>query len=90
VLVCIARDPGSRLRDIAMAVGITERRAFAIVDDLTAAGYVLKERDGRRTRYQVQTHLLLPGADDTGPTIGMTLALLATPASDERRDDPRP
>jgi hypothetical protein len=39
VLLCIARDPGARLRDIAVSVGITERSAFAIVSDLAVAGY---------------------------------------------------
>jgi DNA-binding MarR family transcriptional regulator len=50
-LLCIARDPGVRLRDIAATLGITERTAFGIVADLTEAGYVLKTRDGRRNRY---------------------------------------
>ena len=54
VLVCISHDPGVRLRDIAAKLGITERSAYAIVTDLTAAGYVVKEKDtdGRRNRYQ--------------------------------------
>jgi uncharacterized membrane protein len=56
-LLCIADDPGVRLRDIAATLGITERSAFAIVTDLAAAGYVVKERDGRRNRYEVQHHL---------------------------------
>ena len=50
VLVCIAHDPGVRLRDIAERVGITERTAFGIVTDLADAGYIVKERDGRRNR----------------------------------------
>ena len=44
VLVCIAHDPGMRLRDIATTVGITERTAFGIVNDLIAAGYVVRTR----------------------------------------------
>ena len=47
VLVCIAYDPGVRFRDIATMVGITERSAYGIVDDLVAAGYVVKDKDGR-------------------------------------------
>jgi len=58
-LVCIAKDPGLRLRDIAAALGITERSAYGIVAGLTDAGYVLKERDGRRNRYEIQKHLPL-------------------------------
>ena len=52
VLLCVARDPGMRLRDIAATVGITERSAFGIMTDLTEAGYVVKQKDGRRNRYQ--------------------------------------
>ncbi len=52
MLLCIAHDPGARLRDLAASVGITERSAYAIVTDLTAAGYVVKQKDGRRNRYQ--------------------------------------
>ena len=56
VLVSIAHDPGVRLHDIAATVGITERRADPILTDLTAAAYVVKDKDtdGRRNRYQIQ------------------------------------
>ena len=57
VLLCIARDPGVRLRDIAASVGITERSAFGIVSDLAAAGYIVKEKGGRRNRYRVEADL---------------------------------
>lgn len=60
VLVSVARDPGIRLRDIAAAVGITERAAHRILSELIDQGYVLREREGRRNRYQVQTDLPLP------------------------------
>jgi len=59
-LLCIARDPEVRLRDIADNLAITERRAYGIVTDLTEAGYVVKHKDGRRNRYQIQDHLPLP------------------------------
>jgi hypothetical protein len=81
VLVCIAHDPGVRLRDIATTVGITERRAFAIVTDLTAAGYVVKAKDGRRNRYQIQTHLPLREAIGREQTIGEVLDVLADPGT---------
>jgi DNA-binding MarR family transcriptional regulator len=55
-LACIARDPGVRLREIADVLGVTERRAFGIVNDLTKAGYVVKDKDGRRNRYRNKTH----------------------------------
>ena len=60
VLLCIAHDPGTRLRDVAARVDITERSAHAIITDLTAAGYLVKQKDGRRNRYQIQAHLPLP------------------------------
>jgi DNA-binding IclR family transcriptional regulator len=53
VLVCLASDPELRLRDVAERVGITERAAQQIVRDLEQAGYVVKERVGRRNRYKV-------------------------------------
>ena len=77
VLLCIAHDPGVRLRDIAAGVGVTERTAYGIVTDLTEAGYVVKHKDGRRNRYQIQAHLPLPEPDSRERTIGEILALLA-------------
>jgi DNA-binding MarR family transcriptional regulator len=59
VLTCVAHDPGIRLRDIAAAVGITERAAHRIVSELVEEGYVLREREGRRNRYQVVPELPL-------------------------------
>jgi MarR family len=77
VLLCIAHDPGVRLRDIAAGTGVTERTAYGIVTDLTEAGYVVKHKDGRRNRYQIQAHLPLPETDSRERTIGEILALLA-------------
>jgi DNA-binding transcriptional ArsR family regulator len=76
VLLCIAHDPGARLRDIAAALGITERSAHGIVTQLAEAGYVLKERDGRRNRYQIQHHLPLPEKISRERTIGDVLDVL--------------
>ncbi|MEZ5116462.1 MAG: MarR family transcriptional regulator [Candidatus Nanopelagicales bacterium] len=53
VLLSIHDDPDARLRDIATRVGITERAAQLIVQDLERAGYVRKERVGRRNHYTV-------------------------------------
>src|SRR3989454_8592713 len=76
VLVCIAHDPGVRLRDIAAMLGITERTAYGIVTDLTEAGYVVKDKDGRRNRYQIQAHLPMREAVSRERTIGEVLELL--------------
>jgi len=77
VLLCIARDPGVRLRDIASSLGITERSAHGFVTDLTAAGYVVKQKNGRRNRYQIQAHMPLLEPASQEPAIGEVLALLA-------------
>ena len=53
VLLAIAADPDRTLREIAEVVGITERAAFRIVEDLVAAGYLTKEKVGRRNTYEV-------------------------------------
>jgi DNA-binding IclR family transcriptional regulator len=76
VLLCIANDPGIRLRDIAARLGITERSAYGIVTDLTQAGYIVKLRDGRRNSYQIQRHLPLPDTTGRQRTVGEVLALL--------------
>lgn len=75
-LLCIAEDPGTRLRDLAAALDVTERTAFGIVSDLAAAGYVVKEKDGRRNRYQIQPQLPLPDPIGRERTIGEVLDLL--------------
>jgi DNA-binding MarR family transcriptional regulator len=54
VLLCIARQPDVRMRDVAAMVGVTERAVQRIVADLENAGYLLHERDGRRNRYEVR------------------------------------
>jgi hypothetical protein len=75
-LLCIAHDPGVRLIDIAASLGITERSAYGIVDDLAKGGYVVKEKDGRRNRYEVQGHLPLPDPVIRSATVGEALAVL--------------
>jgi hypothetical protein len=53
VLICLARDPKLRLRDLAEQVGITERAVQGIVKDLVAAGCLTRHREGRRNRYDI-------------------------------------
>jgi hypothetical protein len=77
VLLLVAHDPGVRLRDIADSLDITERSAFSIVSDLVEAGYVIKEKDGRRNRYHIQAHLPLPEPSSQERTVGEVLVLLA-------------
>jgi DNA-binding IclR family transcriptional regulator len=75
-LVCIARDPGARLREIADVLDVTERHAFGIVNDLVEGGYVLKEKEGRRNRYRIQHHLPLRAPVGREATIGEVLRVL--------------
>jgi hypothetical protein len=77
VLLLVAHDPGVRLRDIAASLDITERSAFGIITDLVEAGYVIKEKDGRRNRYHIQAHLPLPEPTSQERTVGEVLVLLA-------------
>jgi hypothetical protein len=70
VLLCVAHDPGMRLRDIAASLNITERSAFGIITDL------VEEKNGRRNRYHIQAHLRLPESDGRERTVGEILALL--------------
>jgi DNA-binding transcriptional ArsR family regulator len=88
VLVCIADDPGVRLRDIAATLGITERTAFGIVTDLTEAGYVVKDKEGRRNRYRIQDYLPLRMAVGREPTIGEVLGVLIDTAATESEQPP--
>lgn len=84
VLECIAADPSARLRDIAAAVGVTERTAAQIVGDLERAGYLTKTRDGRRNRYEVHGELPLRHARHRHRTVGDLIRVLATPPGSAR------
>ena len=75
-ILFIAGNPDARLRDLAAALEVTERTAFGIVADLTEAGYVVKERDGRRNRYEIQRHLPLRDQLGRQRSIGELLELL--------------
>ena len=83
----IAGRPDTRLRDLAEVLGVTERTAFGIVTDLTEAGYVVKEKDGRRNHYEIQAHLPLPETIPRERTVGELLELLVDfePRSRTRR-----
>jgi len=87
-LLFIAENSEGRLRDLASALDVTERTAYAIVVDLTEAGYVLKEKDGRRNRYHIQEHLPLPDSIDHERTVGEVLDLLVD-VRRRRRSRPR-
>lgn len=80
-MLFIAANPEARLRDLGDALGVTERTAFGIVVDLTAAGYVVKERDGRRNRYHIEENVPLRDGISQERTIGQLLDLLVDRSS---------
>ena len=77
VLLCIAREPGARVRDLALRVGITERAIQRILGELEEAGYVRKEREGRRNRYDVRSDLPLRHPVERHNRVAALLALAA-------------
>ena len=85
VLLCIAHDPGIRLREIGERVGITERAAHRIVGELVDAGYISRERRGRRNHYTVQLKRRLPDALARDQRVGDLLDVLI-----RRRSEPSP
>lgn len=80
VLLCIARDPQIRLRDVAEQVGITERATQSIVAHLEASGYLERTRVGRRNAYRLHGDAPLRHPLEEKHTIGELLGLLDAPA----------
>lgn len=78
VLILIAQDPEIRGRDIATKVGITERATQAIIADLVNAGYVERERRGRRNYYRVNLNLPLRHAVEATHTVGDLLKVIGS------------
>jgi predicted transcriptional regulator len=90
VLVCIADDPGVRLRDIGDRVGITERATHRIVTELAAAGYITRERHGRRNRYTINDDVALPDPVARERSIGQLLGVLMGRRAGNSGDDHTP
>lgn len=80
VLMCVAENPNVRLRDVAVQVGITERAAQRIVTELEEAGYLEREREGRRNSYRLHTAMPLRHPLDSDHRVGELLALFARPS----------
>ncbi|GAA1077734.1 helix-turn-helix transcriptional regulator [Nocardiopsis metallicus] len=76
VLLCLARDPYIRLRDVAEAVGITERATQRIVADLAEAGYLERTREGRRNHYRLHPELPLRHPLERDHAVGDILRVL--------------
>jgi DNA-binding Lrp family transcriptional regulator len=82
VLLSIAHNPAIRLREIGDAVGITERAVHRIVSELAQAGYISRQRVGRRNRYTIEPDLPLPDPLARERRIGDLLTLL-----EQRREE---
>ena len=88
VLTCVANDPGIRLREIAAAVGVTERAAHRIVSELVEEGYVLRERRGRRNHYTVVANRPMRHPLVQEREIGELLEVLIGSKTGKRADTP--
>lgn len=85
VLFCIAGDPQVRVRDVAAAVGITERAVQKILSELEEEGYLVREKDGRRNRYEIRAALPLRHPIERHCAVSSLLAILAETKSPKRR-----
>lgn len=84
VLVALAADPEARIRDVADAVGITDRAVQEILRDLVEGGYVIRTKEGRRNRYRVVRRTRFRHRLESGLSVGDFLDLLRDPAADPR------
>ena len=84
VLLCVARQPGARIRDVAQRTGLTERAVTSILFDLCEAGYLSKQRLGARNFYELHPEQPLRGADEDGHQVGEVLGLLLDPGAAKR------
>jgi DNA-binding Lrp family transcriptional regulator len=90
VLVCIAQDPGIRLRDISERVGITERAVHRIVVELAAGSYITRERNGRRTRYAIKADVQVPDPVARHQSVGALLEVLTGATGETPAGKPQP
>lgn len=87
VLVCIAHDPGIRVRDIGERVGITERAAHRLVAELASAGYITRRRAGRRNTYTINAHRPVPDQVVRERNVGELLDVLVVASPDGGREE---
>ena len=80
VLICLARDPRTRIRDLAAMVGITERAVQGILNDLESAGCIVRHREGRRNRYEVRPDRPMRHPVERGHVVGEIIDVLGPTA----------
>jgi DNA-binding IclR family transcriptional regulator len=76
VLLCVTEEPDIRLRDLATRVGISERAVKRIVADLEHAGYISRERQGRRNHYEIHGEAAIAGPMTRGLQLSALLSAL--------------
>ena len=76
VLVCLARDPDVRSREVAQQVGITERRVFKIISDLEESGVIVRRKEGRRNHYDFSFETRLRHPLEENKTVGDLLKMV--------------
>ena len=87
-LLCVAQNPGMRIREIAQAVGVTERRVQGILAALEEAGYVTRVREGRRNRYEVHADLPLRHPVERHQQVSELLSLVLGRGARRRGGEP--
>lgn len=88
VLLCIAADPTLRVREMAGRVGITERATMRIIGDLEAAGYLVRQRVGRRTAYRLRLDRPMRHAAEAGRSVRLLVEALSAPGGRRQPDGP--
>jgi len=77
VLLCLARAPELRLRDVAAEVGVTERAVQRIVADLEEGGYLVRRRSGRHNEYEINDTLPLRHALESHQNVQALVRLVS-------------
>lgn len=90
VLLCLARSPALRLRDVALEVGVTERAVQRIVADLEEAGYLTRHRSGRQNAYEINLDGPMRHPVEARATVGTLIALVGPPPRRPQRAAPQP
>jgi DNA-binding MarR family transcriptional regulator len=80
VLICLAENPDTRLRDVAQRVGITERSALRLVTQLEQGGILLRVKEGRRNSYVIEPNEQLRHPIEAHCTVGELLETILSPA----------
>jgi predicted transcriptional regulator len=73
VLVCLLREPGLTLREVAARVGITERMVQRIVGELEEGAVITRSKIGRRNSYSINLDVRLRHPLESDHSVGELL-----------------